>query len=95
MATDGAGMAHITAVVLPPPPYSLQQTHRICAIHTSGPCLGWGGPDPWTPHSATPLATEKPYGYLLIDFKPETDEKLRVRTNIFTSDSKHYVYVPK
>jgi GTPase SAR1 family protein len=40
-------------------------------------------------------ATEKPYGYLLIDFKPETDEKLRVRTNIFTSDSKHYVYVPK
>jgi hypothetical protein len=28
-------------------------------------------------------ATAKPYGYLLIDLKPETDEKCRVRANIF------------
>lgn len=40
-------------------------------------------------------ATEKSYGYLLIDLKPDTDEKLRVRTNIFPDDEKHYVYVPK
>jgi hypothetical protein len=50
MATDGAGMAHTTAVV-PSPPYSLQQTHRICAIHTSGPGLGWGVRTPGPPLS--------------------------------------------
>jgi hypothetical protein len=37
--------------------------------------------------------TEKPYGYLLIDLKP--DEKYRIRTNIFSDDDKHLVYVPK
>jgi hypothetical protein len=40
-------------------------------------------------------ATEKSYGYLLIDLKPDTDEKFRVRTNIFSDDAKQYVYVPK
>jgi hypothetical protein len=40
-------------------------------------------------------ATEKPYGYLLIDLKPDTDEKYRIRTNIFSDDDKHLVYVPK
>jgi hypothetical protein len=40
-------------------------------------------------------ATEKPYGYLFIDLKPDTEEKIRVRTNIFPDDEKHYVYVPK
>jgi hypothetical protein len=40
-------------------------------------------------------ATEKPYGYLLIDLKPDTDEKLRIRTSIFPDDERHYVYVPR
>jgi hypothetical protein len=40
-------------------------------------------------------ATQRPYGYLLIDLKPDTEEKIRVRTNIFPDDEKHYVYVPK
>jgi hypothetical protein len=40
-------------------------------------------------------ATEKPYGYLLIDLKPDTNEKYRIRTNIFSDDDKHLVYVPK
>jgi hypothetical protein len=40
-------------------------------------------------------ATAKPYGYLLIDLKPHTDEKCRVRANIFPNDDHQYVYVPK
>jgi hypothetical protein len=40
-------------------------------------------------------ATAKPYGYLLIDLKPDTDEKYRIRTNIFPDDARHYVYVAK
>jgi hypothetical protein len=40
-------------------------------------------------------ATEKAYGYLLIDLKPDTEEKIRVRTNIFPADERHYVYVPR
>ena len=47
------------------------------------------------PVEAVRDATEKPYGYLLIDLKPDTDEKIRVRTNIFPDDERHYVYVPK
>lgn len=39
-------------------------------------------------------ATEKPFGYLLLDLKPDTDEKYRVRTGIFPGDT-HYVYLPK
>ena len=39
-------------------------------------------------------ATTNPFGYLLIDLKPDTPENLRVRTNIFP-DERHYVYVPK
>ena len=39
-------------------------------------------------------ATEKPYGYLLIDLKPDTEEKFRIRTNIFPGE-RHYVYIPK
>ena len=38
-------------------------------------------------------ATEKPFGYLLLDLKADTDEKYRVRTNIFP-DEMQYVYVP-
>jgi len=39
-------------------------------------------------------ATEKPFGYLLLDLKHDTDEKYRVRTNIFP-DETQYVYIPK
>lgn len=39
-------------------------------------------------------ATEKPYGYLLIDLKQDTEEKYRIRTNIFPSE-RNYVYIPK
>ena len=40
-------------------------------------------------------ATREPYGYLLIDLKPETDEQYRIRTKIFPDDHRQYVYVPK
>ena len=40
-------------------------------------------------------ATREPYGYLLIDLKPETDEQYRIRTNIFPDDERQYAYVPK
>lgn len=40
-------------------------------------------------------ATKEPYGYLLIDLRPETDERYRIRTNIFPDDNRQYVYVPK
>lgn len=39
-------------------------------------------------------ATEKPYGYLLIDLKADTEERYRIRTNIFANE-RQYVYVPK
>jgi hypothetical protein len=39
-------------------------------------------------------ATDKPYGYLLIDLKPDTEEKYRIRTNIFPNE-RQYVYIPK
>jgi hypothetical protein len=39
-------------------------------------------------------ATQRSYGYLLIDLKPETDEKIRIRTNIFPDEIQH-VYIPK
>ena len=39
-------------------------------------------------------ATSKPFGYLLIDLKPDTPDNIRVGTNIFL-DERNYVYVPK
>ena len=39
-------------------------------------------------------ATEKPYGYLFIDLKQETNERLRIRTGIFP-DELTYIYIPK
>ena len=39
-------------------------------------------------------ATEKPYGYLLVDMKPDTDEQYRIRTNIFPGELTA-VYVKK
>ena len=39
-------------------------------------------------------ATEKPYGYLFLDFKPGGDKKLRVREGILPHEQ-CYVYLPK
>ena len=39
-------------------------------------------------------ATSKPHGYLLLDLKPKTDDKLRVRTGILPKDD-HIVYIEK
>jgi len=39
-------------------------------------------------------ATREPYSYLLVDFRPEQNEDLRLRTNVFPGET-HYVYVPK
>jgi len=39
-------------------------------------------------------ATKVPYSYLLIDLRPEQDDDLRLRTNIFPGET-HYVYVAK
>lgn len=39
-------------------------------------------------------ATTPAYGYLFLDLRPETDERLRMRTGIFPHD-KHYVYEPR
>ena len=39
-------------------------------------------------------ATSTPYGYLLVDLKPQTVEQLRLRTNIFP-DEVNYAYVRK
>jgi hypothetical protein len=37
-------------------------------------------------------ATEKPFGYLLLDLIPDTDEKYRIRTSIFPEE-RQYVYI--
>ena len=39
-------------------------------------------------------ATSAPYGYLLIDLKPEQDEQCRLRTNVFPGETE-FVYVRK
>ena len=39
-------------------------------------------------------ATKEPYGYLLIDMRPETDDECRVRTKIFPGET-CYVYEPR
>ena len=43
---------------------------------------------------ASKMATDDPYGYLLIDLHAETLEKYRLRTNIFDK-LYQYVYIPK
>ena len=40
-------------------------------------------------------ATQRPHGYLLIDLKNDTEEQLRVRTNVLPDEWPHYVYVHK
>ena len=44
--------------------------------------------------SAYKDATQQPYSYLFVDLRPEQDEDLRLRTNIFPGET-HYVYVSK
>ena len=39
-------------------------------------------------------ATERPFGYLFVDLKPQQDERCRLRTNIFPGEMQ-YVYVRK
>jgi len=39
-------------------------------------------------------ATSEPFSYLLMDLKPDTEEKLRVRANVFPGEES-CVYVPK
>jgi len=39
-------------------------------------------------------ATAKPFGYLVLDLKPDTEEKYRIRTGIFPGE-KQFVYLPK
>jgi len=39
-------------------------------------------------------STREPYSYLLVDLRPEQDDDLRLRTNIFPGET-HYVYVAK
>ena len=39
-------------------------------------------------------ATMVPFGYLLVDLRPDTDERCRLRTGIFPGET-HYVYVRK
>jgi len=39
-------------------------------------------------------ATSVPFSYLLIDLKPDTEEKMRLRSNIFPGETT-YVYVSK
>jgi len=39
-------------------------------------------------------ATREPYSYLLVDLRPEQDDDLRLRTNIFPGET-HYVYTAK
>ena len=39
-------------------------------------------------------ATSRPYGYLFLDLKADTDDNLRVRANILP-DKTYYVYLPK
>jgi hypothetical protein len=38
-------------------------------------------------------ATNVPYGYLVVDLRPETPEQLRIRTDVFNT-SGQTVYVP-
>lgn len=44
--------------------------------------------------SAYKQATDRAWGYLLLDFRGQTSEELRVRTNIFPGES-HFVFVPE
>ena len=36
----------------------------------------------------------KPHSYLLLDLTPTTDDRFRIRTNIFPQEAPQYVYIP-
>ena len=38
-------------------------------------------------------ATRLPHSYLFLDMKPETEEELRIKTNILPDEAPHYVYM--
>ena len=38
-------------------------------------------------------ATKLPHSYLFLDLKPETDDKLRIRSNILPNEEPKYVYI--
>lgn len=40
-------------------------------------------------------ATARPHGYLLLDLKQATPDEYRFRTNIFPTETPHFVYLPK
>jgi hypothetical protein len=39
-------------------------------------------------------ATEKPHGYLILDFAQDTNDLLRYRTNVFPEEYPPVIYVP-
>ena len=39
--------------------------------------------------------TDTPFGYLLVDLRPETDDRPRLRTNILPHQTPHFAYVRK
>ena len=39
-------------------------------------------------------ATTSPYSYLMLDLKPETDDKYRIRTRILPAEAPQFVYIP-
>jgi hypothetical protein len=40
-------------------------------------------------------ATKEPHCYLLIDLRPDTDDRYRISTKIFPDDPRQYAYLPK
>jgi len=40
-------------------------------------------------------ATSEPFSYLFVDLKPGTDDRYRLKANIFPDDTHNYVYVSK
>ena len=38
-------------------------------------------------------ATRLPHSYLFLDMKPETEEELRIKTNILPDEAPQYVYM--
>jgi len=39
-------------------------------------------------------ATERPHGYLILDFAQSTDDRLRYRTNVFPDEYPPIIYMP-
>jgi hypothetical protein len=39
-------------------------------------------------------ATDKPHGYLILDFAQDTNDLLRYRTNVFPEEDPPVIYVP-